>query len=138
MFDAYFRRRIQTRARRRKIFYKGLPNASTNVRFRPRRTHTFVQTFAFVFAAVRICWFVHARTPVRQRNENDVDWDEGKSDGRTKRKKERVKGVRVWHRARSRGGVCVGEKEGIQYNCTHVYRVDGNILERILKYLLVV
>lgn len=29
-------------------------------------------------------------------------------------------------------------RKGIQYNCTHVYRVDGNILERILKYLLVV
>lgn len=30
------------------------------------------------------------------------------------------------------------DRERIQYNCTHVYRVDGNILERILKYLLVV
>lgn len=45
-------------------------------------------------------------------------------------------------RVRPRTGVYERERErdreGIQYNCTHVYRVDGNILERILKYLLVV
>jgi len=47
---------------------------------------------------------------------------------------------REYTRARARAHACVWvcKKEGIQYNCTHVYRVDGNILERILKYLLVV
>lgn len=53
--------------------------------------------------------------------------------GRRERERETDKeSVRVYVCARE----CEGE--GIQYNCTHVYRVDGNILERILKYLLVV
>lgn len=92
---------------------------------------------------MRICLFMHARTPVRQRNENNVDGDEGKSDGRTKRNRRKRARCRecvcvcVCY-ARAHGGVWEREREGIQYNCTHVYRVDGNILERILKYLLVV
>lgn len=63
-------------------------------------------------------------------------------------RRERDERRREAEKKRGRKSVCVyvhahgceaaREREGIQYNCTHVYRVDGNILERILKYLLVV
>lgn len=89
--------------------------------------HTFVQTFAFVFAAMS----VHAHSWTR------MTWikmsKRGKSGWRKRDERELIK----------KEGMCCASarahgREGIQYNCTHVYRVDGNILERILKYLLVV
>lgn len=66
-----------------------------------------------------------ARAHVRQRNGGGARKEKEKEE----EEKEEQDGGR---------GERESDRERIQYNCTHVYRVDGNILERILKYLLVV
>lgn len=89
---------------------------------------------------VRICLLT--RTPLCASERARMTWikmskrDRGRTGGRRERdEREPIKSVCTRARARM---LREREREGIQYNCTHVYRVDGNILERILKYLLVV
>lgn len=104
-----------------KIFLREITKRTNKCGFNSRHLRANIRVRSCEIMSFRV------QTYVRGREEGGLDGQEGKSDGRTKRSKR----TRAREMERER-------EERIQYNCTHVYRVDGNILERILKYLLVV